>query len=208
MKRLVFIVLAWMALLPHLAVAADPDPEASYQALLTAAKAATGPVDWQALRYAYAERPAYDGEFDHDARDAMFRASTAHDWATVKAKATTVLDANYVDGMAHHSLAAADVALGDPEQGQKEFAMAEGIFASIRTGDGLSFDHAFTVISIAEEYDIMATMGLSLDQQSLNNHDGHMFDVMATEDEQGKKVTYYFNIDREWAAETRAMSPH
>ena len=208
MKRLLFALLACAAFQPALAFAADPDPEAAYQALLAAAKSGTGPIDWQALRFAYADRPSYAPDDDTDDRRAMFVAVNAHDWATVLAKANKVLDKNYTDGMAHHSAGAADVALGHPDDGMKERAMAEGIFQSIRTGDGLSFEHAFTVISVAEEYDLLATMGVDLDQQALSNSDGHVYDVMTVHDDSGKTVVYYFNIDREWAAETKMFAPH
>ena len=208
MKRFLFVVLAWAAFQPVVALAADPDPEANYQNLLAAAKSGTGPVDWQALRFAYADRPNYVPDADGDDRRAMFIAANAHDWATVLAKANKVLDENYTDGMAHHSAAAADFSLGHRDEGAKEAAMAEGIFQSIRTGDGLSFEHAFTVISVAEEYDLLATMGVDLDQQALSNNDGHVYDVMTVHDDSGKTVVYYFNIDREWAAETKMFAPH
>lgn len=211
MKRLLFVLLAWAAFQPVLALAADPDPdpdpEAQYQTLLAAAKSGAGPVDWQALRFAYAERPGFDGDFDHKVRQDMFMASNAENWATVQAKAKVILDANYADGMTHYALGVADMSLGDMAGGRRERAMAEAIFASIQTGDGLTFEHAFTTISVEEENDILATLGKDQKRQSLTNHNGHLFRVVDAEDGQDKKTTYYFNVDRESAAETRMLAP-
>ena len=204
MKRFLLAVLAFAAAQAAPALAQDADPVAHYNDLLAAAKSGSGPVDWAALRYAYADLPDFDGQFDGADRQLMFAASTRHDWDTVLTIATRILDKNYVDGMAHHAAGAAELSLGRTQDGLRDKAMADAIFASIRTGDGLSYEHAFTVIAIDEEYDLLITMDVpDIGTQSLQQHDGHTYDVFATKDADGNTVTYYFNIDREWAAETR-----
>jgi hypothetical protein len=47
---------------------AQEDAEAKYQALLTAAKANPEAADWQALRFAYADRPSFSPFPDHKSR--------------------------------------------------------------------------------------------------------------------------------------------
>jgi len=205
MKRLLLALEACLLLAPGLAMAQAPDPEAHYQELLTTVKAATGPVDWAALRYAYADLPSFMGSGDDDDRAAMFKALQASDWPAVEAAARRVIDAMYVDGAAHFMLGVALDKQGKPD-GARERAIGTGLLESIETGDGLSYDTAFTVITVAEEYDLMSYIGVSLDTQALSQHDGHTFDVMTTKDDSGKTAVYYFNIDREWAAENRMFS--
>lgn len=202
MKRFLVTAMA-LAAMQAMPVQAQDDAEAHYQTLLAAAKSGDAPVDWQALRFAYADRKDFDGQFDSPDRRAMFDAAARRDWPASLAAANRVLDKTYVDGMAHFSAGAADLALGHPDDAQREKAMAEGIFASIRTGDGLSFEHAFTVIAIDEEYDLLITMGVEPGTQGLVNNGDHTYDVFDTKDTNGKPVRYYFNIDHEWAAETR-----
>ncbi|HVZ30125.1 MAG TPA: hypothetical protein VG839_06995 [Asticcacaulis sp.] len=203
LKTVLFAVVAWLAVQPALAFAAD-DAEARYQSLLAAAKAGA-PVNWQTLRFAYAERPSYVMDGDRDERAAMFKAINADDWTGALAAANRVLDKNYCSGLGHFGAAMADDKLGRAADSDREKQIARAIFASIKTGDGLSFEQAFTVISVGEEYDTFTTLGIDPGNQSLSKHDGHMYDVFVTKDEAGKPVTYYFNIDRVWAAEARMM---
>ncbi|MGZ3304682.1 MAG: hypothetical protein ACXU8U_02375, partial [Asticcacaulis sp.] len=148
-----FLILAALTmglLSAHPVAAGDVDPEARYHALVAAAKAKPDPskVNWQELRFAAAERPSFSFDWNDDDRKALFRTFALRDPGATKAAAERVLEKNYVDGMAHRALGAAEIKLGKTEEGQRELSIAEGIFQSIRTGDGLSFEHAFTVIAI------------------------------------------------------------
>ena len=58
--RFALVLLAAIALAPSLAFAADAAADARYQTLLAAAKSATAPVDWKALRFAYADSSAFN----------------------------------------------------------------------------------------------------------------------------------------------------
>lgn len=201
MKRLILAVLAAAAI--HAAPVHAEDAAAHYNSLLAAAKASTGPVDWTALRYAWAEQPDYYGTLDDDDRAAMFKAVKGGDWDGALVQANKVIDATYFDGGAHLIAAIAYARRGDPASAQREKAIADAIFKSIQTGDGLTPDTAFTVIAVSEEYDLMYYMGVSLNQQALSHQGEHSYDIMDTTDENGKSVTYYFNIDRAWEAEGR-----
>ncbi len=204
MKRLILAILAAAAI--HAAPALAEDPAAHYQTLLAAAKASTGPVNWTALRYAWAEQPDYYGTLDDDDRAAMFKAANSGDWNGALAAANKVIDATYFDAGGHMVAAIAYAKTGDPANAQREKTITDAIFASIRTGDGLTADTAFTVIAVSEEYDMMSYMGVSPTAQSLSHQGEHSFDIMDTTDENGKKVTYYFNIDRAWEAEGRMFN--
>jgi hypothetical protein len=197
------VFFAFVAILAAAAPAfAADDAEARYQSLLAAAKAG-GPVDWQALRFAYADRPTYVMDVAREERATMVNAYGAKDWNGALAAANRILDQNYCNGLAHMVAGLASDKLGRTADARREKAMGLAIFASIKTGDGLSYEHAFTVISIGEEYDTFLTLDLDPGAQSLGNNAGHMYDIFTTKDAAGKPVTYYFNIDRVWAVESR-----
>ena len=196
-----------LGLLP-LGAHAAPDAEAKYQALLTIAKSGTGPVDWMALRYADADRPGFTPDVPNPDRKAMFQAANAQNWQGALDLANRVIDKDYTDALAHLLASSADRQLGHADDAAREAAIGNGLLASIRTGDGTSFDTAFTVIAVREEYDLLITMHLKLTRQGLNAHNGHQYDVMDTMNAAGTAATYYFQIDREWAAENLALMPH
>jgi hypothetical protein len=63
-------------------------------------------------------------------------------------------------------------------------------------GDGKSFETAFQVISVDEEYIVMALLGLERVEQSLIEHDGSEFDVFTVRSRKsGNEFQLFFNID-------------
>lgn len=182
--------------------------EAHYRELVAQAKAGTDPVDWTDLRYSAVEQPGYDPDGLDPEHTAMEKAVAAGDWPSALDHATHVIDNNFIDAGAHVVAAAANRALGHTIEEQREIAIASGLFRSIRTGDGLSYAGAFTVIAVREEYDLLRVMHRKLVKQSLNSQGGHMYDVLDTTDLAGQNPqTYYFQFDRAWAAEARLHAP-
>jgi hypothetical protein len=90
---------------------------------------------------------------------------------------------------------------------QREHDITAGLIKSIMTGDGLTPQTAFTVITVHEEYALFHILGLDVTQQALVNENGHGYDLMSTTDSDGKSQDYYFLIDRVLAAEARALTP-
>ena len=189
------------------AQAADRSPEAKYQALLAAANAGTGPVDWQALRFAYAEQPSVNAVDDGlgAARKRMMAAREADNFPELLTQAKLIIDKDYVDGLAHLMASVAYTALKQPADAERERAIALGLLKSIETGDGLSPAKAFTVINVREEYQSMAARGRRVTKQSLISQNGHAYDALDTVDQKGDMVKYYFLIDRVMAAERAQM---
>ena len=82
----------WLVLLLVAAFSSDlaaEDATARYEALVKIAKQGDQPVDWQALRFAYAETPNFDplGAVTSSKRKKMFAAYKARDYATALAEA-------------------------------------------------------------------------------------------------------------------------
>lgn len=76
-------------------------------------------------------------------------------------------------------------------------ACADSILVS---GDGKSFQSAFKVISVDEEYAVIRLLGFEEENQTLQADQGSMFDVLIVHQHGAKDtVVLYFNIDLPWA---------
>jgi hypothetical protein len=198
-------VLALGARVPQ-ARAADAASEARYQALLAGAKAGQ-PVDWRALRFAYADSTEFDlsGTGAEDTRKAMYAALSSGDFKGALAKAQALIDADYVNIEAHLAADRAYHGLGQADAAAREQAIAVGLLKSIQTGDGKSPATAFTPITVAEEYVLMGARGRKVVRQALISRDGHSYDALDTVKDGGDPRTFYFQIDKVLAAEAAAF---
>jgi hypothetical protein len=196
--RIVIMVL----LLTCLPAAAANDADTKYRELVTAAKSGQ-PVDWQALRFAYADSSGFDlvGRKSADARKAMNEALRASDYAGALVQANLIIDQAYVDIDAHIVSDIANTKLGNAAEAKKQHAIVIGLLQSIRTGDGKTPETAFTVITVGEEYSLIRVLGLRRQQQVLIAKGGHHYDVLDVTDEDGRSQKLYFQVDRVLAAE-------
>lgn len=182
------------------------DAEAKYQAMLAAAKADPAATDWQALRFAYADQPSFSPYGEHGDRKALGAARAAGDWQALLAAANSVLDVNYVDGEAHLAAAIALSQLGKANEAERERTIAVAIFKSMMpNGDGRSPEQAFVVISVPEEYQLMAARRRRVVRQRLVHVAGHAYDALETTGPDGDTVTFYFLIDRVLARLARKL---
>ena len=174
-----------------------------------AAKADPKVADWQALRFAFADKPGFMAlnMSLNETRKKMLAARRSGDFQTLLAQANAIIEKDYVDGQAHMLAAAAMSALQQPDAAAREQSIAVAIFKSIQTGDGLTPATAFTVISVSEEYELMAARQRQVTRQSLQNINGHAYDVLNTTGRDGDAVTFYFLIDRVMAAEAKEFAP-
>jgi hypothetical protein len=205
MKRLILALLAAACLQPVAARADDgADPEAKYNAMVAAAKANPAATDWQALRFAYADRPSFSLFAVDDGLKDIHEAREVEDWPGILAAAGKVLDINYADGEAHLQLAVASAVLANFDDAKRERAIAMAIFRSMKlNGAGKSPEQAFVVISAAEEYELMRAGQFSVVNQSLVQEAGHAYDVLEVTRPRGRNITFYFQIDRVIAAKAR-----
>lgn len=178
-------------------------PVTTYQSLLAKARAGEA-VDWQALRFAYAETVDLDIS-QINVRREMFTAYNSGDLEKALGQAKLIISAAYVDGEAHLIASLALRGLNRDLEADTELAIAQGIFRSIQTGDGLSPENAFTVISVDEEYQLLRALGYRLKQQALSRVGGHSYDVMTVTNDHGETTVLYFQIDRVVAAEMKAF---
>ena len=188
--------------------AADPDPEARYQTLLAAARAGDQPVDWQALRFAYADRPTFNvlGDGLDDVRKRMFAALDA-DYSSALSLAGQITDQDFVDLDAHFIAFVCYVRMGQPDRGVRDRDIGLGLIRSIQTGDGKAPASALSVITVAEEYSYLRASGLRPTRQALIHNGAHSYDLLDTVDQSGQPHPVYFLIDRILADEAKAFKP-
>jgi len=197
MRPLVFAVL--ISLVARAGLAATPDdPEARYQALLAAAKAAAPDADWLGLRVAFAQRPGFKVFVQSAAKRDMFEAAEKSDCAAALPAAKAVIEEAYVDIDAHLVAAFCEENAGDAAAARLDRDIGAGLIASVETGDGLSPATAFTPIDVDEEYAVMRALGAKVT---------HAYDALSAVDAKGQPATYYFLIDRVLAAESAAAKP-
>jgi hypothetical protein len=187
--------------------AAD-DPESRYQALVAAAKAGDKTVDWQALRFAFVDRPVYTGAPDYEEQaqaDKMRQAFRAGDFKGAVAAAKAIEDVDFVDEEPHLVASQAYEKLGDQLNADRERVIALGLLQSMKTGDGSSAGRALTAISSKEEYVLMASDGRRIVSKTPQMIDGHAYDVVETVDRAGAPVTFYILVDRVMATATHVL---
>ena len=202
LRRIAILVL----LLLSSPAAAIDDADSKYRDLLTAAKSGQ-PVDWQALRFAYAESSGFDvfGTKSAEARKAMNEALQANDYTGALLQANLILDQDYVDIDAHIVTEIANTKLGNTDEAEKQHSIVIGLLRSIRTGDGKTPETAFTVITVGEEYSLIRVLGLRAQHQLLIANGGHQYDGLDVVDREGHSQTLYFQIDRVMAAEAALL---
>lgn len=207
--RLLVLAIAAVALVAAASArAADAAADAHYQTLLAAAKTVDpGEVDWQALRFAYADSSSFDlmGQHTDAARRAMFDALNKDDNKTVIEQANQILAADFVDIDAHVALDLAYQATGQATASAREHQIALDLLKSVHTGDGTAPDQAFTVISVGEEYATMRAFAMHVTGQALIEAPPHSYDRLTATDPAGKTHTFFFLVDRVMAAESALM---
>jgi hypothetical protein len=174
-----------------------PVPKPSYSDLVTRLKAGDKNVDFKALRLAYADTTG--GKDTDKQKKAMTAALNSKNYAEAIKNADRVLAEDYVDMDAHFVEYIAHRELNQSDQAEFHKFVLQGLLDSItHSGDGKSFETAFQVIEVHEEYVVLRFMGLMPSEQSMSTKNGHSYDVMkAVNPKSNEEVTLYFNIDIE-----------
>jgi hypothetical protein len=154
-------------------------------------------IDFKELRLAYADSSR--GKDTDPQKKEMTLALNSKDFEKALKNAEMVLAGNYVDMDAHFAEYIAHRELHNTDQAEFHKYVLQGLLNSItHPGDGKSFDTAFQVIEVHEEYVLLRFMGLMPSKQSMSEKGGHSYDVMeAVNPKSSEKVTLYFNIDIE-----------
>jgi hypothetical protein len=179
--------------------------ENSYDALVAELKSGNSAIDYQALRYARAELPGYnpyEGLADPDKGD-MFRALAGGNLDRVVTLANAIIERDYTDLVAHAALATVFERRGRRQEAVFERAVADGLLSSIQdSGDGMTPETAYVVISVSEEYTVLGAGGAQVTKQSLLQTARGPVDALEIV-VNGERRTVYFDVSRLFAAMER-----
>jgi len=174
-------------------------PKPSYASLLDRAKKSDPTVDFKELRMAFTETSDYSPYgADREARQKMFAALKAKEFAAALETAEKILAKNFVEINAQFVAYVANRELNKTEKSSFHKFMFDGLIKSITaSGDGKTAETAFVVISTDEEYVLLNFLGYRATNQSLITQNGHSYDRMtAINPKTNETVTYFFNIDK------------
>lgn len=175
-----------------------PDPVKDYYSLITRLKSGDTSVDYEKLRYSFAQTKEYDpyGKYPEE-RKAMLKALDNKEYEAAVNHAHAVLAKNYLDMESHFVCSIAYREDGNAKMNAFHTTVLKGLIGSLyRSGNGQSQETAYIVISTDEEYFMFNMNGYRTIRQSLTEKNGMHFDKMEVENEKsGVKSTIYFNVE-------------
>lgn len=189
-------LLAVAVTLPSQAQAEAPD--VAFARLLKAAKANPAAADFTALRLAFSKtshfRPYPDLDIDFGPVEQELKNG---EYIAALAALDRVMDGHWTDITAHAVAASLAERMKDANRFFLHRAFERGLIDSILdSGDGRSFETAWKVINVAEEYVALVQLRLQGGTQKLLVHDGHRYDAHTFRDDTlGREIIVYFNVD-------------
>jgi len=185
--------------------------ESRYESLVARLKAGERDVDFDSLRYAYAESPRYMpyGFALVDLRDSAWAALDARDHESALRFADAILDSAYVHPYGHFLAFIACDALGDSARLAHHGYILNGILESIeRSGAGDSRDDPMVVVMLAEEYFYLDTYRLKRVSQALTACGDVDCDALEVKSADSDSTFYlYFDVSRLTEAVRRKLPP-
>lgn len=173
-----------------------------YEALVAQAKSGAPNVDYGKLRAAYAKTRDYD-PYSFKIRNLtieMNKAAAAGDYQGALKQARRIIDIQFVSIDAHFAAAHCYEMLGKPEDARRERSIGQELIKSIlKSGDGKSPETAFVVVTLREEYALIAAMKARLVRQALMQQGGNVYDRMEVTpiaaNDSSETRTLYFRIN-------------
>jgi len=178
------------------ASSADANPAASYDELLAKLQSGDTAIDYQALRFAYAETP----NFDPLARPAvdkgeLVRAVNAGDLGEALSLANIILANNYTDMDAHYASFIVYDQRGDQAKADFHRAIVQGLLKSLAdSGDGMSENSGIVVVATAEEYSFLGFKGYRVVRQGMAKSETGPVDAFAVTTYDNQGATIYFDL--------------
>lgn len=158
-------------------------------------------IDFTKFRYSYflAEQKDNALTVDNSLEKKLGEAFSSENWEEVIKVADSILDHNFTRTRAHVLKSFAYRKLGI--ESELNTWMLGGLIESIvSSGDGKSFETAFHVFRVEEEYDLLKYLQLFPVSQSLVEHNGDMFDCIECKNSNDQKFEVYFKITEHFAS--------
>ena len=171
----------------------------TYDQIVGQIKAGDLAVDYDRLRQAFAQGPGYDPYDGQERRLAseMREARRAGRCPEAIAKADEILAANFTSIDAHLHRKSCLEEAGDQAGADRALTIARGLVESIlRSGNGRTPETAMTVISIAEEYNVLSFLNLRRLRQSAIRVGDSTYDRLEVQAPGSPETSFiWFNID-------------
>jgi hypothetical protein len=197
MRAIRLLMLAMLVAHAPAAAAAESKPS-SYEELVARLQSGDTAIDFQALRFAYAETPDFDPYARPvvDRRD-LIRAINSGRLGDALGLANTILAKNYTDMDAHYASFLVYDQRGDTARAEFHRAVVQGLMKSFAdSGDGMSENTAMVVVTEAEEYSYIGLKGYQVVRQGLMPSNSGPVDALAVTTPDNQGTTIYFNISR------------
>ena len=171
-----------------------------FDGLLEKVKKSDPTVDFTKFRMAFTETSRYNpyGDREDKTRDAMNDALEKKDYSKAVTLSLKVMDTNYVDLKAHQVAYQSYTRLKKDEEAKYHKYVLDGLLQSIlKSGDGKAPATAYVVISTAEEYVVLAELGVRPTRQALIGDKGEKLDrIEGVQIKSKDPVTIYFNVSK------------
>ena len=175
----------------------DDAADATFAKLLESARADPTKCDYAKLRAAFVESSKYHPyAVDREATARVMKAVNAEKFPDALKEINAILEKKPLDIEAHKLASFIHFRMDDKAQEARHMAMAKGLLAAITSErDGKSFDTAYIVLDIPEEYVVLDYLDVKSQGQSLRTRKGKFFDVHEVKDaETGKVMKLYFDV--------------
>lgn len=167
-----------------------------YAALLADAQQDIRNVNFEALREAYTQTPGYAPYSSPIAAQELRAALEAKEWARAGYIAAELLDRDFLQLDLHGALAQVFEQAGRTERADWHRAFIAGMINAImNSGHGLTYDRAFRVVHVREEYEILNILGVRVLERALVEHAGRRYDAFRVNTKQGRPVTIHFDVE-------------
>jgi hypothetical protein len=191
---------------------ADADADVDYYQERAAALATETLVEIARTNFVRMRRgrlylPAAGGAPAGEIEISLTRAFESGDNEKIVEITARILSGDQADIRAHMLRAVALRKLGREKEANFHREAAIGLIESIvRGGDGRSFDTAWTVYRVKEEYEVLKADGYLVERQSLTSHGNRNFDVLDARKPDGSaRFRAHFDITEMFAEEGRAF---
>ena len=199
-SQVLALILATFACAPSIRSSSAPPPTLSadrYHDLLARLRAKDTSIDFMALRLAYAASPNY-APYGSDAdshRDSLNAALSRQDYQRVILEADSALAIDYLDVRTHVLRAYASEQLGDTATAAWNRVVAARLVQSIMQSGSGTIDSPYVVISVREEYAVLAMNNYQRGMQALSECGTRPCDILeTTHRETQEKRTFHFDI--------------
>ena len=198
---LALLTLAMLACASSIRTPAAPAAAASagkqYHDLLARLQARDTTIDFTALRLAYAHSPEYApyGSDADDHRDSVDAALRKQDYRRVILESDSALAIDYLDARTHVLRAYASEQLGDTAAAVWDRIVAARLVQSVMQSGSGTADSPYVVISVREEYAVLAMNDYEPGGQALSECAKRPCDILDTTHRETREPrTFHFDI--------------